>query len=134
MIHRLVHGSRYLDTTWRLATKASPARKFRTIRAAQLYQPANGGHGDGRIDKQDAIFSKLLVWVDKNHNGISDPGELLTMAQAGIQAISLSYSPANWTDAFGNTFRYSSQMQTNASTHQVIHDVLLHQAQTGGTK
>jgi hypothetical protein len=93
--------------------------------------PANGGNGDGWIDEKDAIYSKLLIWVDKNHNGISEPGELLTLKQAGVLAIELKYAQNTWKDAFGNTFRYSSQLRTTASPNQVAYDVLL-QA-TGGT-
>jgi hypothetical protein len=33
----------------------------------------NGGNGDGMIDSQDAIWPKLLVWIDSNHDGISQP-------------------------------------------------------------
>jgi len=71
---------------------------------AQYDRPASGGNGDGVIDQRDKVFSRLRVWVDKNHNGISDPGELLTMRQAGVQSISLAYQPMQWTDAYGNQF------------------------------
>jgi hypothetical protein len=91
--------------------------------------PANGGNGDGWIDAQDAIFSKLVIWIDKNHNGISEPDELLTMKQAGIQAISLKYSLSQWRDAFGNTFRFNAPSRTNTSPNQAVWDVLL---QAGG--
>jgi len=88
-------------------------------------QPANGGNGDGWIDDKDAIYSKLLIWVDKNHNGVSDPGELLTLKQAGILRISLSYASSPWTDAFGNKFRYRSVMTTTAAPVLPVYDVLL---------
>lgn len=91
-------------------------------------QPENGGNGDGWIDEQDAVYPKLLIWVDKNHNGISEPNELLTLKQAGIQAISLGYSQSQWTDAFGNVFRYSSHLRTNTSPNQVFYDVILQKA------
>ena len=71
---------------------------------AQHDRPANGGNGDGIIDRRDRIFSRLRLWVDKNHDGISDPGELLTMQQAAIQSISLAYQSMQWTDAYGNLF------------------------------
>jgi hypothetical protein len=107
-----------------------PGKTANGFLALAVYdQPANGGNGDGWIDEQDAIYSKLLIWVDRNHNGVSDPGELLTLKQAGIDAISLNYSSNQWTDAFGNTFRYSSQMHTNTSVNQLVYDVLL---QAGG--
>ena len=71
---------------------------------AQYDLKANGGNGDGVIDKRDKVFSRLRLWVDKNHNGISESGELLTLQQAGIQSISLNYQSMNWTDAYGNRF------------------------------
>jgi hypothetical protein len=81
------------------------------FRALAVYdQPANGGNGDGVIDQRDAVFSHLLVWVDKNHDGISEPGELLTMDQAGISAISLDYQNKKWVDAYGNQFRYRAKI------------------------
>ena len=54
--------------------------------------PANGGNGDGWIDSRDSIFSKLRFWVDKNHNGVSDPGETFNLKQLGIERVSLKYS------------------------------------------
>lgn len=72
--------------------------------------PANGGNGDGWIDAHDAVYSKLLLWVDKNHNGKSEPGELFGLAQLGIVRINLNYTLNNWTDAYGNAFRYRSSV------------------------
>ena len=91
-------------------------------------QPANGGNNNGWIDPGDSIYSKLLVWVDKNHDGISQPDELLTLKQAGIESISLNYSSSQWTDAYGNTFRYRSQLTANIPNDQWVYDVLLRTA------
>ena len=43
---------------------------------------------DGWMDAKDAAFASLRVWRDLNQDGISQPGELQTLAQAGIVAIS----------------------------------------------
>ena len=46
---------------------------------------------DGIIDANDADFGKLMVWVDANGNGISESGELMTLAAAGVVSIDLGY-------------------------------------------
>lgn len=41
------------------------------------------------IDKKDPIWAKLKVWVDANHNGSSDQGELKTLESLGITQFDL---------------------------------------------
>jgi len=91
------------------------------FRALALYDdPANGGNHDGVIDQKDSIFSSLRVWVDKNHNGITDPGELLTMQQAGIQSISIHYNDSHWTDAYGNSSATAARSTSQAVRTKAI--------------
>jgi hypothetical protein len=77
--------------------------------------PANGGNGDGIIDARDQIFSKLRLWVDANHDGICQPGELHPLPDLGVYAISLDYSLSGHTDSFGNVFRYSAKINPGLS-------------------
>lgn len=46
------------------------------------------------IDPQDPIWPNLKVWVDANHNGESEEGELKTLDSLGISQISLETKPA----------------------------------------
>jgi len=69
-------------------------------------EPANGGNGDGKIDNQDAIYSKLLLWIDFNHDGISQPNELHSLHELGFAAIYLNYQISWQEDQYGNAFRY----------------------------
>ena len=88
--------------------------------------PENGGNGDGYITAEDKIYSHLLLWTDSNQNGISEPSELQTLAQAGITSISLSYARDNWVDPNGNIFGFRGRDHMNSADydHQ-IYDVWL---------
>lgn len=52
--------------------------------------PARGGNGDGRVDARDAVFSRLRVWVDRDHDGRSAADELADLAAHGIRGFSLA--------------------------------------------
>ena len=85
-----------------------------------------GGNGDGVIDSQDAVFTKLRLWQDLNHNGISEPGELRTLKDAGIDSISLDYKRLEHVDQWGNLIRYNTDVF--GANHQKLgraYDVVL---------
>ncbi|MDB5602987.1 MAG: hypothetical protein JWN71_5031, partial [Xanthobacteraceae bacterium] len=50
---------------------------------------------DGKIDSADADFAKLTVWQDVNHDGVSEAGELKSLADLGITGISLDATPTD---------------------------------------
>ncbi|CAN1497043.1 VCBS repeat [Burkholderiaceae bacterium] len=45
---------------------------------------------DGEFDARDAKFSQFSVWQDANQNGVSDVGEVHTLAEAGIASVHLT--------------------------------------------
>jgi hypothetical protein len=76
------------------------------VALAELDSWVFSGNGDGHLDSTDATFGSLRLWIDRNHDGISQPEELQTPAEAGIQRIDLDYRRSRRTDRYGNEFRF----------------------------
>lgn len=53
---------------------------------------------DKVIDSADAGYGRLQVWVDRNHNGVSESNELKTLAELGICSISLDHREISFID------------------------------------
>lgn len=84
--------------------------------ALALYDlPMNGGNGDGIIDKNDSIYATLRIWIDENHDGISQPNELHTLPELGVESLDLKYTESRRVDEFGNGFRYKARVNKKAA-------------------
>jgi len=76
-------------------------------------------NADGQIDLSDAVFNQLRVWVDADTDGTTDVGELRTLAEAGIQSISLQRD-ASQTAQNGNILDGMATVQhTDGTTTQM---------------
>lgn len=81
--------------------------------ALALYDmPLHGGNDDGTMDADDAAFSRLRLWRDVNHNGVSEPEELLPLSEFDIKAVGLDYSESRRRDRHGNMFRYRVKVES----------------------
>ena len=61
--------------------------------------------GNGVIDVDDPIFSALVLWQDRNGDGLSQTDELSGLTASGVASIGVQYMSMEETDANGNTTR-----------------------------
>lgn len=78
---------------------------------------------DGLLDNNDSAWSSLQIWQDLNSNGVTDAGELHSLAQAGITAIDIRYATSSWTDSNGQEHRQNAEVQWSDGHKTISTDV-----------
>ncbi|HEX3552102.1 MAG TPA: hypothetical protein VIA62_02610 [Thermoanaerobaculia bacterium] len=103
---RIDNGQELFGNATVLADGSRASNGYEALRELDLR--SHGGNEDGRLTADEPRFRELCVWIDTNHNGISDPGEVLSLAQAGVVELSYEYHESRRQDSYGNQFRYRS--------------------------
>jgi hypothetical protein len=67
---------------------------------------------DGKLDASDARFSQLKIWVDADGDGVTDAGELRSLADHDIASIGLSASAAKTEAKIGDNVVLSTGLFT----------------------
>ena len=67
------------------------------------------GNSDGFIDRRDASWTSLLLWLDRDHDGVSIPTELQRLSDTDLEWLDTAYRLVNRRDRWGNVFRYMAQ-------------------------
>ena len=99
-------GSELFGTATQLRSGERAEHGYEALREFDAF--SEGGNGDGRLDSADRIWSRLVLWIDHDHDGISAPRELRRVATSRLTSIDLSYKEAQRRDRHGNKFRYRS--------------------------
>jgi hypothetical protein len=69
-----------------------------------------GPQSDGAITKEEPQYSKLKLWTDLNHDGVSQPDELTSLEARQITTIFTSYQRLGRKDIHGNQYRYQGHL------------------------
>lgn len=77
-------------------------------------------HRDGRIDRRDAVFRALRLWVDADADGRSAPGELHPLPTLGVAAIELDYHEQALVDRRGNQLRQAGRFLRTADRRAAL--------------
>lgn len=99
--------------------------------AALVYWMSEEGCGTNlsHLDSMNcpAVWGKLRLWQDINQDGVAQPGELHTLTDLGVYAISLRYHESDSVDQYGNQFRYTAHIWDAAGVDQAnrTYDVFL---------
>ncbi|HXU29781.1 MAG TPA: hypothetical protein VN851_04305 [Thermoanaerobaculia bacterium] len=101
------NGGELFGNVTRLSDGTLPLNGYLAL--AELDSWALGGNRDGHLDASDPAFNSLLLWTDRNHDGISETGELQTVWQARILRIDLDYRRSRRVDSHGNLFAFAGR-------------------------
>ncbi len=88
---------------------------------------SQGGNHDGVIDARDAVWPRLRLWRDADHDGFSASYELTPLDDAGVHMFSLDSTKSSGTDEHGNEFRFTSTIVADAPISTTVSDVWLTQ-------
>ncbi|KZN40342.1 hypothetical protein N483_17470, partial [Pseudoalteromonas luteoviolacea NCIMB 1944] len=84
-------------------------------------------NGDGVIDVNDESFGELRIFQDLDQDGETDEGELLSLTEAGVESLSISYTNQTFIDEFGNEHRQVGSYTNNAGIKITMTDVWFNQ-------
>jgi hypothetical protein len=98
--------------------------------ATQLDNGQDAGHGyaalaqldsnrDGRVDATDHKFGELKLWVDSDHDGFTDIGELKGLIEMGVASLDLNYATSDRMDNGNAVAMVSGYQRVDGSTHEM---------------
>jgi hypothetical protein len=110
------NGAELFGSATNMPNGAAAQNGFEALKALDGWP---SGSSDGKIDQNDALYSQLALWFDRNHNGFSEATELMSMSNGGVTALFTSYEDGQKVDKFGNQYLLvgSALVQKNGAEH-----------------
>ena len=84
-------------------------------------------NNDGIVSHDDLKWQDLKLWQDKNSDGKTQAGELLTLDEVGILSIKLNYSKSEYIDENANQHKLISEVIWSDGNNSEVVDVWLKQ-------
>jgi hypothetical protein len=106
------NGNGKIDDGSEMFGEATRLKNGKTALNGYLALQQFDSNQDGMITASDSNFNKLVVWIDSNSNGITNKGELRSLASLQIHKIGLAYSPSHrhgMPEMLGNDVRYEAR-------------------------
>jgi hypothetical protein len=103
---RIDDGSELFGDSTRLADGTRASNGFEALRQFD-------SNGDGIVDGRDVRWPELALWIDRNHDGISQPEELMPLQAAGVTALGYAHHWNGRRDRSGNLFRWEAHYVAN---------------------
>jgi hypothetical protein len=86
-------------------------------------------NGDGAVDPADAAWQHLLLWTDRNHDGMSTTDELQPIAGSVVKALETDHRRVGRKDQWGNEFRYMSHYRLTSGARVTFYDIYFRTAE-----
>jgi len=77
-------------------------------------------NADGQINSADVVWSRLRIWRDLDEDGVTDAGELQTLAANGVAAVSTNFTTVNFTTAENLIHEQGFYQTTGGAQRRVI--------------
>ncbi|MEQ1662143.1 MAG: putative Ig domain-containing protein [Thiobacillus sp.] len=109
-------GAELFGSETRLTNGTKAANGFDAIKELD-------NNNDGKVDSSDTAFASLKIWKDLDVDGETSEGELLSLADAGVQSINVGYTNSSLVDANGNQHQQVGNYTTTTGQTRTATDV-----------
>jgi hypothetical protein len=119
---RIDSGAELFGNYTRLASGEQATNGFEAL--AELDADSNG-----TVDASDAAWQRLLLWTDRNHDGMSTADELQPIAGSTVAGLETDHRRVGRKDQWGNEFRYMAHYRLAGGARATYYDIFFRTAE-----